>query len=144
MLGSVDIRIRPIRLAYLIEPGNEEQVREAIRLSSSLWAGTYFPIIPLYQRMPATWKGPLKVPAAGSVVLGYIEAFDPDILVQCSSSTPSYITETGLRIIRPSDIWQSLEQQGYFSPKFGLGIFELLGDVFEEHFKYKTKYPVKV
>ena len=28
--------------------------------------------------------------------------------------------------------------------KFGIGIFELLKDIFEEYFRYKPKYPVKV
>jgi hypothetical protein len=37
-----------------------------------------------------------------------------------------------------------LSQEGNLSPKFGIGIFELLEDIFEEYFRYKPKYPVKV
>jgi len=145
MLGNVDIKVRPIRLAYLVDPNQQEQVREAIRLSATLWGGVYFPIIPLHKRMPATWRDkPLKAPEAKKVLLGYIEAFDPDILVQLSRSVPEFITNTGLQIIQPTNIWEGLAEERNLSPKFGIGIFELLSDIFEEHFRYKPKYPVRV
>lgn len=145
MFGTIDIKVRPIRIAYIVDPNNTEQVREAIRLSSTLWGGVYFPIIPLYKRMPATWKeNPFEVPLAKNVILGYIEAFDPDILVQFSKEIPNYLTDVGLEITKPEEIWQLLDEEKHLSPKFGLGIFELLDDIFEEHFKYKSKYPLKV
>ncbi len=36
MLGTVDIKLRPLRFAFLVEPGSaeEKQAREAIRLAS--------------------------------------------------------------------------------------------------------------
>ena len=34
MLGTVDIKLRPLRFAFLVEPGNAKQAREAIRLAS--------------------------------------------------------------------------------------------------------------
>ncbi len=145
MFGSADIKVRPVKLAYLVDPNNVLQVREAIRLSSSLWGGAFFPIIPLYRRMPATWRDkPFKAPPAKSAVLGLIDAFDPDILVQLSKSVPSYIGQTGLRIIKPEEIWEQFGEYDRPSPAYGIGIFELLFDVYREYFKYKAKYPVKV
>lgn len=145
MVGNIGIKVRPIKLAYLVEPNNREQVREAIRLSSTLWGGAFFPIIPLHKRMPKTWsEKPLRAPEAKKVILGYLDAFDPDILVQFSKSVPEFVTKTGLEIIEPERIWEGLSQQQNLSPKFGVGIFEILNDVFQEHFRYKAKYPVKV
>jgi hypothetical protein len=145
MIGNVDIKVRPVKLAYLVDPNNKNQVREAIRLSSTLWGGVYFPILPLHRRMPKTWREvPFKAPEAKKVMLGYIEAFDPDILVQFSRTVPEFIAKTGLRIIQPTDVWAGLANDGNLSPKFGIGIFELLKDLFDEHFRYKAKYPVKV
>ena len=79
MSVSVEIKARPIRLAFLVDPNNSEQVREAIQLSSTLWGGVYFSIIQLYKRAPTTWaEKPLSkhLPAeplsAKTVVLGYI------------------------------------------------------------------------
>ena len=58
MSVSVEIKTRPIRLAFLVDPNNSEQVGEAIRLSSTLWGGAYFPIIELCKRIPVVWNVP--------------------------------------------------------------------------------------
>src|SRR5208283_4676988 len=110
MLGSVNIKVRPIRLAHLVDPNNAKQTREAIRLSSTLWGGAYFPIICLYRRMPYTWKEEqFKPPLAENVISGYIEAFDPDLLVQFAKDVPQAIAKTGLKIIKPQEIWQYVD-----------------------------------
>jgi hypothetical protein len=144
MVGNVDIKVRPLKLAYLVDPNKKEQVREAIRLSSTLWGGVYFPIIPLYKRMPKTWTGPAKAPEANKVILGYLEAFDPDTLVQFSKSVPGFVANLGLEVIKPTDVWDGLGKERNLSPRFGIGVFELLRDIFEEYFRYKPKYSVKV
>jgi hypothetical protein len=146
MFGKVTVKTRPLKLAYLVDPNSGRQVREAFRLSSTLWGGAYFPIITLYKlRMPNTWRDkPLKTPSPKDVILGYLEAFDPDILVQLSRAVPSFITDTGLKIIKPEEIWSRFQEDKSLSPQFGIGIFELLSDVFAEHFRYKAKYPIRV
>ncbi|MGC2530028.1 MAG: hypothetical protein WA639_19950 [Candidatus Acidiferrum sp.] len=144
MVGNVDIKVRPLKLAYLVDPNKKAHVREAIRLGSTLWGGVYFPIIPLHKRMPKTWKDPVKAPEAKKVILGYLDAFDPDILVQFSTSVPDFVANLGLKVIKPADVWGGLGEDRNLSPKFGLGIFELLKDIFAEYFRYKSKYPVKV
>ncbi len=144
MFGNVEIKTRPLKLACLVDPQSSKQVRNAIKLCSSLWGGAYFPIIPLYKKMPTSWRGDqLKFGPASKVVNGYIEAFDPDILVQFSNKIPEYVSKLGLEIIRPEEVWSPLKDD-YSHPRFGIGIFEILQDVFNEHFKYKAKYPVRV
>ena len=144
MLGTVDIKLRPLRLAFLVDPGNVKQAREAIRLASTLWGGAYCPIIPLYKRMPKTWRDPIKVPPAKSVVLGNVDAFDPDVLVQLSAQVPAYLTDTKRRIIAPQDVWRTLDDRVAWSPQWGIGVFELLDAMFQEFFKYKSKYPPRM
>jgi hypothetical protein len=145
MFGTINIKSRPLKLAYLVDPRNANQVRKAIRLSSTLWGGAYFPIITLHKQMPATWREkPIKTPSPESVILGYVEAFDPDVFVQFSKEVPQCIDSLGLKIIKPDEIWKNLDGDGYLIPKFGVGIFELLNDIFEKNFKFKMKYPVEV
>jgi hypothetical protein len=141
MLGTVDIKLRPLRFAFLVDPGNAQQAREAIRLASTLWGGAYCPIIPLYKRMPKTWRDPIKAPPAKSVVLGYVDAFDPDVLVQLSVQLPAYLTDAKRRIITPQDVWRTLDDRVAWSPQWGIGVFELFDAMFQEFFKYKSKYP---
>lgn len=143
MRGTVDIKIRPTKLAFLVDPNSASQVREAIRLASSLWGGVFFPIIPLFKRMPANWRErPLSLPAASDVVRGYIDAFDPDILVQFSASLPSYLTDTRLPIVTPQEIWAGVRSLD--EPSYGIGVFTLLDAIYKECFKYKAKYPTRV
>lgn len=143
--GNINLKIRPLKIAFLVDPNNSKQVREAIRLSSTLWGGTYCPIIILYKKMPKSWKeGSVKAPTAKKVILGYIEAFDPDIFVHLSKEVPLYIKDLGLEIIKPDEIWKVLEEERNLSPKFGIGIFEVFNDIFEKYFKYKAKYPIKI
>jgi hypothetical protein len=145
MFGTIDIKSRPLKLAYFVDRNNSKQVREAIRLSSTLWGGDYFPIISFYKRMPKSWiEKPFRTSSAESVILGYIEAYDPDILVQFSKDVPKYIISLGLKIINPKEIWKILDDYEHLSPKFGLGIFELLNDIFKENFKFKMKYPLEI
>jgi len=145
MFGSVTIRTRPLRLAYLVDPNNAFQVGDAIRLSTSLWGGACFPILPLYKRMPPTWADkPLKAPDAKSVILGYLEAFDPDVLVKLSKDVPEYVAASNRKVADASEIWHVLETPRPFAPKFGIGVCEVLRAIFDKHFRYKAKYPVRV
>ncbi len=145
MLGNVAIKARPLRFAYLIDPGSASQARAAIRLASTLWGGALGPIVQLFRRMPVTWRDHgLPAPPAKSVVLGYLEAFDPDFLIQFSDAVPAFVTATGRTVIKPSEVWQPLRQGLSRSPTYGIGILEVLEGVFDEHFKYTPRFPVKV
>lgn len=146
MFGSIDIRVRPLRLAFLVDPQSADSLREAIQLNSTLWGGSYNPIIPLYKKTPSSWLDkPLQSPKAESIIKGYIDAFDPDILIQCGKELPKYITTLGLEIAKSSEIWKRFRSdKGTLRPMYGIGVFELLNRIFLEHFRYQQKFPVKV
>jgi hypothetical protein len=64
MIGSIEITTRPLKMAFLVDSNSGTQIRDAIRLASTLWGGSYLPIIPLHKRMPATWRDkPLNAPS---------------------------------------------------------------------------------
>lgn len=145
MLGTATIKVRPLKLALLVDPNNASQVREAIRLACSLWGGMFFPIIPMHRRMPGSCRTQLaKMPPAEHVVRGYIEAFDPDALVQFGSELPSYVSEMRLRVLKPQDVWRHTASSREPEPAFGLSVLDVLHDVYNECFKFKLKYPTKV
>ena len=138
MSVSVEIKTRPIRLAFLVDPNSSRQVGDAIRLSSTLWGGRHFPIVELHETIPTAWKEkplpgfPVEDSSAEEVVLGCIDAFDPDFLVQLSEDVPKYVRDLGIRTIKPADIWGDLSQHGKPSPNLGIGLFEILDRIFEE------------
>lgn len=144
MLGSADIKVRPLKLALMVDPNSTSQVREAIRLACSQWGGMYFPIIPVHKRMPGSWRdGPLKAPPAQSVVKGYLDGFDPDILVQFGKDLPKYVLDSKLKVIKPDDFWFGGRENDSHQPAYGIGVLDVLLDIYKEHFKFKAKYPLK-
>jgi hypothetical protein len=145
MLGSANIKVRPLKLALMVDPNNASQVREAIRLACSLWGGMYFPIIPVHKRMPASWRiGALKAPLAVDVVQGFLVGFDPDLLVQFGKELPNYIIDSKLKVIKPEDFWRLHRGRNNCDPAYGIGVLDLLFNIFQEHFKFKAKFPAKV
>lgn len=60
--GSVTIRVRPIRVAFLVDPADRAGLYRAIELSTFLWGGSYNPIIPAYRRTPAKWEPHRVIP----------------------------------------------------------------------------------
>jgi len=95
--------------------------------------------------MPPTWaEKPVKAPAAVGVILGYLEAFDPDVVVKLSKDVPESVAAGGRKVVDASEIWQVLETPRPLAPKFGIGVFEVLHAIFDKHFRYKTKYPMRV
>lgn len=145
MNGSLELKVRPLRLAFLVDPKDKAAVLKAIEINSSLWGGTYNPIIPIYKIMPRSWRDkPLKAPKAVEVIKGYLNAFDPDIIVNLTKAgLPRFVQQLGIKIIKPEKVWEDFADHNY-APEFGIGIYELLNNVWEEHFRYKEKYPINV
>jgi hypothetical protein len=91
---TVEQRLRPLRLAFLIEHGSRTQALTAIETCCALWGGALCPIIPVYRRTPR-WLNRhmlLAQRARVDVTNGWIEAFEPDYLVE---ATPGLAADTG-------------------------------------------------
>jgi len=143
MFGDVTVSSRPLRLAFLIKPTNEEFLK-AVQLNSTLWGGTFNPIIPLYRRVPKTWRRyPREKISVSHRVLGYLRAFDPDIIVDVSGEgLPSYVAGTERFTIKSEEIWSSFPHDEM--PKYGIGIFELLAGIYQKHFEQVRRFPYKI
>jgi hypothetical protein len=146
MFGDLTVKCRPLRLAFLIPP-DKSALRRAIQVNSTLWGGTYNPIIPLYAQSPKAWKEyPGQKIAMKDRVAGYIRAFDPDILVDCTKGKlPSYLGDLRRPTISIDEIWSNFfSDQRDGAPKYGVGIFELLNGIYKEHFEVVRRFPSKV
>lgn len=145
MIGTAHIKVRPIKLALLVEPGNAAQVRKAIRLASCFWGGAFFPIVVMHRRAPNSWRlDSSSIPRANEVVMGQIDAFDPDFLVQLADSVPSCIQEGQRKVLKLNDVWRSPQIEGLAEPAFGISALDVLQGIYDEHFKYKAKYPPRI
>ena len=135
--GTITTRVRPIRVAFLVDPADNKGLYRAIELSTFLWGGSYNPIIPAYRRTPAKWElhKVRRLPHPADIISGYLDGFDPDLVVpvgRCAKHT----FEIGNR-----DLVQEAELLGDISetatPQYGIGLFELLRDFLDKELKYK-------
>ncbi len=130
MWGSASIKVRPLKMALLVDPNSATQVREAIRLACSLWGGTFFPIIPLHKTTPARWRERgASMPAAPALLSGYLEAFDADMLVQFGAGLPGYLLDTPRKVLLPESFWNQGKAQLAIHPSHGIGVMDLLTDI---------------
>ena len=139
--GTINVRLRPVKLAFLVNPKDKDSLLKAIEINTFLWGGMFNPIIPTYKRIPSKWQdGPFKNPNAQSVISGYLDNFDPDYVIpmgECSG----YSLDVGNRekIDDVSEILAPVEKDG--TPKYGIGLFEVLNHFFEEELKFQRRYP---
>ena len=101
---SVNVRLRPIRIGYLVNSSDMESVRQIMRVNACLWGGQYNPIIPIFDDIPSMWQE--EGVTEQQVTQGYINFFEPDVYVE---SQEGLLEKAGLGSIR----------EGYFDPLVG-------------------------
>jgi hypothetical protein len=50
-VAVIDVFLRPVKLAFIIDPYDKRALTQAIQINSALWRGVYNPIIPFYKRI---------------------------------------------------------------------------------------------
>src|ERR1700676_1658372 len=145
MFGDIKVKSRPLRLAFFIPPENAA-LHKCVQINSSLWGGSYNPIIPLHSRAPKAWRlYPGQNLSLTNRVLGYIRAFDPDVFVSVGRALPQYLQNLGRPIVGIDAIWKRFEQDRLNgTPSYGVGVFELLNGIYKEYFEVKRRFPMKV
>ena len=81
--GSLTVCVRPLRVAFLVDPSDRAGLFSAIEACTFLWGGSFNPIIPAYKRTPKKWERHRvrKLLQPQEIITGYLDAFDPDVVV---------------------------------------------------------------
>lgn len=135
--GSVTIRVRPIKVAFLVDPADRGGLYRAIELNTFLWGGSYSPIIPVYRRTPAKWE-PLKVrrlPQPADIITGYLDGFDPDFVVPVGRCAKNSYQIGNRDLVQESELLGDISKTS--TPRYGVGLIELLRDFLKKELKYK-------
>ncbi len=142
-VGTIDIRLRPLKLAFLVSPRDRHSLLKAIQINSILWGGAFNPIIPFYRRTPKVWGDKLSRNVTGkNIVEGYIKAFDPDLFVPIGNIKLDGYKIPDEKIIQPDEIISGIEDDG--TPCYGIGIFEILHHIYKKEFKFIRKEPLQI
>lgn len=146
-----DIRLRPIRIGFLVKPYDKKSIRQIMRINTSLWGGLHNPIIPIFRSAPKEWKGDKHEYLTGyEIAKGYIRFFEPDVYVEAEEGL---LEKAGLAALRTKfsthspiiDIKQFMreEYRGVNGPYFGQCIFDVLLSTYnnERRFHLKEEHP---
>lgn len=135
--GTITIRVRPLRVGFLVDPADYVGLYRAIELSSFLWGGSYNPIIPAYRRTPSRWEAHRirHHPLPSEIVEGYLSGFDPDLVVPVGSCASRTFQVGNRNLINADELIGTLDDKA--SPTYGIGLIDLLNDFIEKELKYK-------
>jgi hypothetical protein len=130
-------------LGFCIEPGDTGGLAQAVEMASCLWGGTFFPIIPLLKRI----VGPLRREisrriSAEQMVAGYIDTFDPDVLVNVGNARISKEIAGNREIVAADDLFREFSDD--YTPKWGIGPTELIAHFAATELKYVRESPLRI
>lgn len=135
--GTVRIRVRPLRIAFLVDPTDSRGLYRAIELSTFLWGGGYNPIIPAYRRTPSKWESHRvrHLPLPADIIAGYLDGFDPDLVVPVGTCASRSFAVGNRDVVKEEELIGDLCDTS--APLHGVGFIELLRDFVEKELKFK-------
>jgi hypothetical protein len=142
--GSYSIKVRPLRIAFLVDPTDRSALQEAIEVNSFLWGGSYNPIIPAYKRTPAKWEshGFHRKINPDDIVAGYISGFDPDFVVPVGNCAGRDFNIGHREMLSVTDLLGNLSANG--NPVYGIGLLHILADFIDKELKYVRTAPIEL
>jgi hypothetical protein len=138
---DVNTKLRPIRLAFLVNPNNAQQILDAIEINTFLWGGTFNPIVPAYRRLPSILKDSKKL-TSSKLIEGYINAFDPDYIVVFDKETEKLIVSSNRKVLNIETILDPLRERNI--PSLGISLYEILDHLAYKELKYVLRTPFDI
>jgi hypothetical protein len=130
-IGQIEIKLRPIKLAFLVDPTEKDAVLHAIEINTLLWGGMFNPIIPVFRRRPKNWEPFLPSrTTASEIVSGYVDAYNPDFVVPLGKCANNAAPISLREVISADDIISPIKDEGV--PGYGIGLFELLNHIYDQ------------
>ena len=141
--NTIDVKLRPLKLAFLVNPRDRAAILQAIEINTFLWGGMFNPIIPAFERTTkALQEHPFKSPPIKKIIEGYLDAYDPDYVVPLGKCSDRTFEIGNRKSIVASDIMSSVEKDGI--PNYGVGIFEILQYFINKELKFIRRKPLNI
>lgn len=139
---QANLRVRPLRLAFLVDPRNRNLLHQVLCLNSCLWGGAYNYLIPHFRATPLRYREKhLRTPPAAKMIDGLIEAFQPDFVVESTPDTAKRISFPAERVIRLEAL---LEPDDVGRRSIGIDLRSVAEALYEETFRFVERHPQRV
>jgi len=140
---SLKIRLRPVRFAFIVRPENRAKLAEVFRVTTCLWGGKYNPIVPFFKKVPDWWdRRGHRFENAKQIVDGYLDFFEPDILVETEKGIANSFGFDEQRVIQLSDV---LERQGDGEDRgYGLSVVDVYRELYQKEFQFVHRKKPKI
>lgn len=136
---QLDIRLRPIRFAFLVRPDDKKRILEIFRINTCLWGGKYNPIIPFFKPIKISSKPNInKIDNVKQIFNDYFDFFEPDFIVEAEKGFADGLGFNPKRVIQLSDLLESDGQK--IEQKYGLSVRELYKDLYKNEFQFIRKH----
>lgn len=141
--GTINVKLRPIKFAFLVDHRDKNALLESISINSFLWGGSFNPIIPVYNQSPRIWRETLgKGPNPKEIIEGYLDAYDPDFVVLTGKLTAPSVDFGNRQVIQASEILAGVKKDGI--PRYGIGLFEIVNSFINKELEFIRKVPLDV
>lgn len=129
---TLERRLRPIRFAFLIRPGDRKELLDVFRLNTVLWGGSFNVLVPMWRRVPSAHTGE---GSGQEIVARLLDAAEPDFVV-CGRADAKPLK------LPPSQVLSLTEMlEKPMLPSGGLGTMPLYRWLYETEFKYVARHP---
>lgn len=109
---NIDLRVRPIKLGFLVRPGDWSDLYSSVVAATRFWAGIHSVLVPAYRRRPSGWGG--RMPAR-EIVAGYLHKGAVDYLIDLTGGAVDHgFPEERVRSIEDllSESWEIAGHEG--------------------------------
>jgi hypothetical protein len=137
---NATIRLRPIRIGFLVRPNDLGSVQEIMRYCTAVWGGIYNPIIPVFSTPPKAWAGePFDRVRGLGAAKGYIRFFEPDVYVEAEKGLLELVGLGAVRkrltvypdVLTLAELLTPEQHKDWSEPAFGLNIQDVQVHLYE-------------
>lgn len=134
---NIQIRLRPIRLGFLVRPDDSKNLSQIFQINTCLWGGQFNPIIPYFTRVPSWWERiNSKFYNAKQIINGYLDFFEPDFLVEAEPGIANKLNFNSQRVLQLNEVLEFNEMK---LNGLGLTVNDLYHYLYNKEFQFQKR-----
>lgn len=136
---SAQVRLRPVRFAFLVRPSDSKRLLEILRINTCLWGGKFNPIIPFFRQVPTWWdRHGHCFDTARQIINGYLDNYEPDFLVEAEHGLANGLGFNSERVLQLSEVLMCAGDRDRKGN--GLSTLDLYKELYRKEFQFERRH----